>query len=219
MLKNIVPRLYQETIFSKAVNKNTLVVLPTGLGKTAIAMMMAQHRLQAIHDSKILMIAPTKPLVEQHLETFKKHFEKDASLFAMFTGEISPEKREKMWKEAQFIFSTPQGLENDIISNRISLKEISLVIFDEAHRAVGDYAYNFIAKQYNQKASYPRILALTASPGSDLMKITEICNNLGIENIEVKTESDPDVKQYVQEIDVDWVKVDLPPSFLFIKKT
>ncbi len=219
MLKNLTPRLYQETIFSKATTKNTLVVLPTGLGKTALAMMLAQHRLSLYPDSKILMIAPTKPLVEQHLETFKKHIEAKESDFAMFTGEVSPEKRAMLWNESKYIFSTPQGLENDFIAGRINIDNVSLLILDEAHRAVGDYSYNFVAQQYSKKAKNPRILGLTASPGSDLEKITEVCKNLNIEIIEVRTEQDADVKDYVHDIKIDWIKVDLPPAFTFIKKT
>ncbi len=219
MLKNLTPRLYQETIFSKTMEKNTLVVLPTGLGKTALAMMLAKHRLDIYPNLKILFLAPTKPLVQQHLETFKKHFDYDESRFVLFTGDVSPEKREKLWNDASVIFSTPQGLENDVISDRIKLEEVSLLVFDEAHRAVGDYSYVFISKQYSKKALHPRILALTASPGSDMEKITEICRCLDIENIEVRTETDSDVKEYVQEVDVDYVKVNLPPAFSFIKKS
>ncbi len=219
MLKGITPRLYQETIFSKAAARNTLVVLPTGMGKTALAMMLAKYRLNLYPESKILVLAPTKPLAQQHLETFKKHVEVEEDKFVLFTGEISPEKRKLLWKTAKIIFSTPQGLENDIISDRIDLKNVSLLVFDEAHRAVGDYSYVFAAKQYMKKADYPKILALTASPGSDLEKISEVCRNLQIECVEVRTENDEDVKDYVQDIKVDWIKVDLPPAFSFIKKT
>lgn len=219
MLKNLTPRLYQETIFSKATSKNTLVVLPTGLGKTALAMMMGKHRLNLYPDSKIVVLAPTKPLVQQHLETFKKHVEANEKDFVLFTGNVSPEKREKLWKDSKFIFSTPQGLENDVISSRISLENVSLLVFDEAHRAAGDYSYTFIAKQYQKKSKYPRILGLTASPGSEMEKINEICQNLFIENIETRTETDSDVKEYVQDIKIDRINVNLPASFLFIKKT
>ena len=114
--------------------------------------------------------------------------------------------------------STPQGLENDIISNKISLTEVSLLVVDEAHRAVGDYAYVFIAKQYNKKAEHPKILGLTASPGSDQEKIKEVCKNLFVEEIELRHYDDPDVKPYIQEIDVERVRVDLPPDFVQIRK-
>jgi len=217
MLRNFKPRLYQETILATAAKHNTLVVLPTGMGKTAISLMLAVKRFMSYPKSKVLILAPTRPLVQQHLNTFKKYLDIDEDKLVLFTGMISPDKRAELWKDARIIFSTPQGLENDIISGRINLEEVSLLVFDECHRAVGDYAYVFIAKQYCKKSSFPRILGLTASPGSDLEKIKEILSNLYIEEIEIRTDLDPDVRPYIQDIDVAWVKVELPPVFLEVQ--
>jgi Fanconi anemia group M protein len=217
MIKNFTPRLYQETILASAAEKNTLVVLPTGLGKTNIFLMLAAQRLHRYPNSKILFIGPTKPLIDQYLAVFKEHFEIEENKMAVFTGLVSPEKRAELWKTSTIIFSTPQGLENDIISNRIKLEEVSLLGVDEAHRAVGDYAYVFVAKQYQKRATYPRILALTASPGSDIEKIREVCQNLYIECIEIRTDEDPDVKPYIQDIDIKWVKVELTKPFLEVQ--
>jgi len=219
MIKDFTPRLYQETIFASASRKNTLVVLPTGMGKTNIFLMLAAHRLKLFPDSKILLIGPTRPLIEQYLNVFKKYFEIEESKLAVFTGKVPPKKREELWKTAKVIFSTPQGLENDIITRRINLEEVSLLGVDEAHRAVGNYAYVFVAQQYAKIAKFPRIIAMTASPGSDMEKIQEICRNLSIENIEVRTENDPDVKQYIQEVDLNWVEVNLTPPFIEIKNS
>ncbi|MDI6737273.1 MAG: helicase-related protein [Nanoarchaeota archaeon] len=215
-LKEFTPRLYQETILNTCVRNNTLVVLPTGMGKTAIALMLASHRLGSYPNSKILFLAPTKPLVSQHLASFKKYLE-DIPMSVM-TGEISPEKREKLWQESTIIFSTPQGLSNDIVNSRIKLEEVSCLILDEIHRCTGDYDYVWICEQYSGKASYPRILGLTASPGSTLEQIKEICRNAYIDEIEVRTHEDPDVKPYVQETDVDYVNVELSEEFKTIQK-
>jgi Fanconi anemia group M protein len=218
MLRDFTPRLYQETILSTCVEKNTLVVLPTGMGKTAVAMMLAAHRLKTYPTSKIVFLAPTKPLAEQHLQSFKKTFQIEEDKLALFTGDIPPEERIAQWQQVQIVFSTPQGLENDVIGSKISLENVSLMVFDEAHRASGDYSYVFIAKQYNRKAQFPKILALTASPGAELLKIEEVCKNLFIEAVEVRTDDDPDVKPYIQEVDVTWVKLDLPEEFRAIQR-
>ncbi len=217
MIVKFEPRLYQKAILETASIKNTLVILPTGMGKTGIAMLLADKRLSLYPQSKTLFLAPTKPLAEQHLKTFKKHLSIPEDKVELFTGEISPEKRAELWQKKQMIFSTPQGLENDIISKRISLKDVSLLVFDEAHRAVGDYSYVFISKEYNKQADFPKILALTASPGSELSKIEEVCDNLFIEEVEIRTEDDKDVKPYVQEILIDWIKLELPESFKQIR--
>ena len=136
MIKNFQPRLYQEKILATTAEKNTLVVLPTGLGKTNIFLMLTAQRLHQHPDSKIMLLGPTRPLIDQYYDVFKKHFEIDESRMAVFTGHVSPKKREELWEKAQIIFSTPQGLENDIISGRIKLSDVSLLGFDEAHRAV-----------------------------------------------------------------------------------
>ena len=146
-LKGFEPRLYQESIFNTCTKHNTLVVLPTGVGKTAIFLMMAAYRLNMYPKSKVLLLGPTRPLIDQYAQVFEKYFEIDKSKIAIFTGFVSPEKRAELWKTSQIIFSTPQGLENDILSNKIDISDISLLGFDESHRATGEYSYNFIAKQ------------------------------------------------------------------------
>lgn len=218
MLKNFEPRLYQQTIFATSVKYNTLVVLPTGMGKTNISLMLAAHRLIQYPQSKVLILAPTKPLVDQHVQTIKASLAVAEEKIALFTGLISPEQRAQLWQHAQVIVSTPQGLENDLLSRRLSLADVSLLVFDEAHRAVGDYSYVWIAQQYQREAQFPKILALTASPGSDLEKINEVVRNLFIEEIEVRTDDDPDVQPYVQPVAVHWVKVELPDTFKEIQQ-
>jgi Fanconi anemia group M protein len=113
--------------------------------------------------------------------------------------------------------STPQGLENDIISRRIKFEEVSLLIFDEAHRAVGDYAYVFLAGNYVKTSKFPRILALTASPGSDIETILDVCNNLFIDNVEFRSADDSEVSPYVQDMNVEYVKVELSDELKKIK--
>jgi len=218
MIKNFSPRLYQQTILGTAAGKNTLVVLPTGLGKTALAFLLSAQRLANYPHSKILLLAPTKPLCEQHITTFQKHLDIPEKNIVLFTGSVKPEKRAELWKEAQVIISTPQGLENDVINRRVKLEEVSLLIFDEGHHATGDYSYVWLAQQYDKVSRFPRILALTASPGSDLEKIKEVCENLFIERVEVRTETDPDVRPYIQNVKVNWVKVPFPLEFQKIQK-
>jgi len=217
-LKDFKPRLYQESIFNSCKSKNCLVILGTGLGKTAIAMMLAVHRLSLFPNSKILFLAPTRPLVAQHFETFKKHLDISPDKLVFFTGNVKPEDRERLWKDASIIFSTPQGMSNDILSNRISLEDVSALIIDEIQHCVGDYDYVWVCKQYDKVAKFPRILGLTASPGSDLDKISEVCKNAFIEDVEIRTDEDPDVKPYIKQVDIDYVLVELPSEFKVVQK-
>lgn len=212
MIKNLEPRLYQQTIFASATTKNTLVVLPTGMGKSIIFTMLTAHRLQQYPTSKILILAPTKPLAEQHIATLRNFLDIAPDKIALFTGEIAPEKRKELWELSQIIVSTPQGLENDVVARRIDFENVTLLVFDECHRSVGDYSYVWLAKRYHELAKYPRILGLTASPGDDKEKIDEVCKNLFIENIELRTDDDVDVSPYIQEVQTQWIKVELSES-------
>lgn len=198
-------RTYQEVIAASARNSNTLVVLPTGLGKTVIAVMVAS---QKIPEGKVLFLAPTRPLVEQHLKTFEDLLELDNDDMEVLTGRTRPEKRYELWKQKQVFFSTPQVVENDLIANEIPREEFSLVIFDEAHRATGEYSYVFISEKFSSQK-----LALTASPGGDKQKIMEVADNLEIDNFEIRTEDDPDVEPYVQDKKVNWKHVSLDDRF------
>jgi len=214
--KNFEPRLYQQTIFASALNKNTLVVLPTGLGKTAISMLLVVNRLKKYPKSKVLILAPTRPLVNQHYDSFVEKIDMNflhPDNMVVFTGQIKAEKRAELWNDSRVIFSTPQGLENDVLTSKIKLEEVSLIVFDEAHRATGDYSYVWLAFQYKKQAKNSLILALTASPGGDTDSIREVIDKLYIQNIEIRDKNSPDVKPYVKETNLKWVEIELPVEF------
>ena len=180
--------------------------------------MLAIHRLSETPNSKIIFLAPTKPLVNQHYKSFLDLTVIPEENLKVITGTTSPEKRRDIWKDLKIAFMTPQVLQNDIISNLYSLENVPLIIFDECHRSVGDYAYCFIAKKYVESAKNYQILGLTASPGSTEEKINEIKKNLFIDRVEIRTEQDSDVKPYIYKVENEWIKVKLPHEFMDIKK-
>lgn len=209
-LKAIQPRAYQQNIYESCKNKNCLVVLPTGLGKTLIALMLTIHRLKRYPDSKILFLAPTRPLAEQHLLYFKKHLPGLFAELTLFTGKVNSKKRKKFWQSSDIIFSTPQCISNDLKNNLYSLENVSLLIEDECHRCLKNYAYTYVVQEYRKQSQNPRVLGLTASPGSDKSKIREIAENLEIETIEIRTRDSDDVKQYLQKLKFQIEKLDFP---------
>ncbi|MCD6402901.1 MAG: DEAD/DEAH box helicase [Candidatus Aenigmarchaeota archaeon] len=214
----IKPRLYQELIASTAIRRNTLVVLPTGLGKTVIAALVVAYRLQKYPSSKALILAPTRPLCSQHQKTFQKLLRIDPEKVVLVTGKIKKEKRVDLYKKAKVVVSTPQCIKNDLERGVLSLKDFSVVVFDEAHRCVKNYDYTHVAKAYTQQALSPLILGLTASPGGNPERIEEIKKHLKIEAVEIRSESDPDVAPYVKKTKVEWVYVEFPEEFKKIKE-
>ena len=199
-------RDYQINLANQTTNENCLIVLPTGLGKTAIAIqIMAQYF--TIGKKAILFLAPTKVLVHQHYEFLKNTL----TIFdiALITGEDIINKRKKLW-ENSVICATPEIVKNDLIRNIIFPDKFGLVIFDEAHRTIGNYAYSYIASEVANHAA--KIIGMTATLPSEKEKATEIVNNLRITKIAYRTEDSPDVKPYIQETKIDWILVNLSPE-------
>ena len=213
----IKPRDYQKTIFETCKEKDCLVVLPTGTGKTLIALMMAIDRFKKFPLQKIVILAPTRPLIEQHFESFKENLPEDWADMQLFTGKTPSTKRKEIWGTAEFIFSTPQCIANDVDKMLYKLNEVALLVVDECHRCVKNYAYNRVAQKYKIQASNPRILGLTASPGGDKETITQVCDNLGIKAVEIRTRESPDVKPYLQELEFEKIEVEFPPEFQEIR--
>lgn len=209
-------RSYQEAIARNALRVNTLVCLPTGLGKSIIAALVAAERLGRKPNTSVVMLAPTKPLVLQHFQSFRKLMNVNEDAVVWLTGEIGPDQRQELWRK-RLIFSTPQVFMNDLLTGKISLEKFSLLIFDEAHRGVGDYPYVFIADRY-AAVSDGLILGLTASPGSSEADLREICDNLHLEWVEARTTQSDDVKPYVGGIEIKWLTVELPQIFYDVKR-
>lgn len=209
----ITARKYQQSIADSAVGSNTLVVLPTGLGKTTVALLVAIERLTKHPKSKVIVLAPTKPLVLQHLEFFKKHYPGSNIVITPLTGEIPPVSRTASFQESALVFATPEVIRNDVIRGRYDLGNVSLIVFDEAHRCVRNYAYSEVASAYRSQAANQLILGLTASPSAKRSRIQEICDKLAIMNVETRTETDQDVTPYVQDVSVNWERLKLPQGY------
>jgi len=209
-LEGITPREYQQKIFETCIIKNCLVVLPTGLGKTLIGLMLTIERMQKFPGEKVVFLAPTKPLVEQHLKFFQKHLPDLFGDMQLFTGAVKANQRKKIWQTADIIFSTPQCVANDLEKNLYNLEEVCLLVEDEAHRCMKNYDYNYVAQKYKEQSKNPRILGLTASPGSESAKIKEICKNLSIEEVELRTRESEDVKEYIQELEFEKIMINFP---------
>ena len=203
------PRAYQINIIKSTYSgRNTLVILPTGLGKTIIAVFAIARAL--CEGKKALIVAPTKPLSEQHLQSLRRTLNVDKDSMLLLTGSIGKAKRKELVSNAKVIAATPQTFTNDMKNGRINLEDYGIVVFDECHRAVGKYSYTYLADEC--KIRGVQMLGLTASPGSDRKKINALIETLGIENIEIRISTDPDVEQYVMKKDTDVIALDKTPT-------
>lgn len=196
-------RKYQTAMAEGCLRESTLLILPTGLGKTIVALYVVATILRK--GGKVLMLAPTKPLVEQHFRVFSDLL-KDTEI-GMMNGTAKPSVRAKIISSCDFIVSTPQSVANDLESEIYNLDDIDLLVYDEAHRGTGNYAYVTVAGHYpSEKLS----LGMTASPGSDIRRIEEVCNNLMLTRIDLRSDDDPDVSPYIYSTYVNKIEVNMP---------
>ena len=175
-------RAYQLDAVNESLAGSMLLVLPTAAGKTAVAwMLIAEKLIEKV--GKILLIAPTVALVNQHLKGINKILALKEIEPISITGQNIANKRAAMWISSRIVIATPQVVRNDIINGILSIEEYSLVIFDEAHHCTGEHAMAQVGRLYNSKSQNPLILGMTASPGSNISQVEEICKNLNLERI------------------------------------
>ncbi|MHA1746737.1 MAG: DEAD/DEAH box helicase [Promethearchaeota archaeon] len=206
-------RLYQLNIAQMIAAQNSLVVLPTSLGKTIIALLAAVKIWEENPQAKVIFLAPTRPLVLQHYETFQNLLNPRIKC-CLFSSNLSSMKRTVALNDHHIFFTTPQIIQNDLRNDLYSLKGVSLIIFDEAHKARKKYAYTFVAQSYLDSCAHPIILGITASPGKDLFRINELCETLQIEQVILREPDSPDVAPYTHAIETIIKRVELPDPIL-----
>jgi len=203
-------RDYQVNLARVAERESTLVVLSTGLGKTVIAALVAALRLDKYPDSKILFLAPSRPLADQQAKFLRRVVDVPEDSVVCLTGQDGPAVRKEVWKKNKIIVMTPQALQNDLVQGSYGLQDVSLIVYDEAHRGVGNYAYTFVAEMYERQGLHQLSLGLTASPGHETEQIKTVCRNLRLQRVEIRDHSSPDVKKYVVAIDSEVRYITLP---------
>lgn len=204
-LKGVGFREYQLSIVRQIMEgKNTLVILPTGLGKTLIGTLLIAHCLAG--GKKAMFLSPTKPLTEQHYSTLVNSLNIDQERILLLTGSVDKKKRKEMESFAKIIVATPQTVANELKHANFDLADFGIIIFDECHKAVGKYAYTYIADEAKLKSV--QTVGLTASPGSSKEKIKSLISALNIQDIQIRVSTDLDVAPYVMPKHMHVIEVD-----------
>ncbi|KKY24942.1 putative atp-dependent dna helicase mph1 [Phaeomoniella chlamydospora] len=196
-------RDYQFNITQRGLYHNTLVALPTGLGKTFIAATIMLNWYRWTKDAQIVFVAPTKPLVAQQVEACFNVVGIPRSDTTMLTGHIQPALRAQEWLTKRVFFMTPQTLQHDLASGICDPKKIVLLVVDEAHRATGNYAYVEVVRFLRRFNTSFRVLALTATPGSSVESVQDVIDGLDISRVEIRTEDSLDIRQYVHRRNIE----------------
>jgi Fanconi anemia group M protein len=218
-------RQYQHEITATAIQHNTLVSLPTGLGKTLIASVVMYNFYRWFPTGKVIFLAPTLPLVNQQVEACYRIMGIPASDTAVLTGKLSREKRMEHWMSRRVFYCTPQTLQNDLVETDSTIgggddggtvateipsafaSQVVCLILDEAHKATGDYAYVKVIEQLEAASAKFRIVGLSATPGTTIKAIQNVIRILRSSRLEARDEDDPVVKRYTHEKHMEVVTV------------
>jgi len=202
-------RAYQIEALDIALTRPTLIVLPTGSGKSVVEWMLALEKIQS-GSTRIVFLAPTNALVDQHTSDLRKISNLSEEEIKAITGDIRPDKRIDHYPGTRIIVATPQVIRNDLMDGRLDAKSIDALIFDEAHRARGRQAMGDVADLVRGVQSEITILAATASPGSTEEEIEEVCHRLGILQIYYRDANDPMLAGHLPNLTVRDLHVEVP---------
>ncbi|TFK23114.1 P-loop containing nucleoside triphosphate hydrolase protein [Coprinopsis marcescibilis] len=192
-------RAYQYNIVKNALLENTLVALPTGMGKTFIAGVVMLNYYRWFPEGKIIFLAVTKPLVAQQAIACHETCGIPGPDGIEMTGNVRTALRARYWEEKRVFYMTPQTLQTDLTSGRCNPEEVILLVIDEAHHATGNHSYNQVIRYLMSKNPHFRVLALTATPGNAVEKVQDIIDGLHISHIEIRNEESIDLKPYIFE--------------------
>jgi ERCC4-related helicase len=97
--------------------------------------------------------------------------------------QLPPKKqvRPDLWLNHRIFFCTPQILANDLTTGTCPFDELVCLVLDECHRSVGDSDYVAAVQRLMASRAQLRILALSATPGTNHNKIQ--VRGRGLENI------------------------------------
>nr|XP_046268211.1 Fanconi anemia group M protein isoform X2 [Scatophagus argus] len=202
-------RVYQLKISEAALFQNTLVCLPTGLGKTFIASVVMYNFYRWYPSGKIVFMAPTKPLVAQQIEACYKVMGIPQAHMAELTGSTAAKQRQEVWRTKRVFFLTPQVMVNDLSRETCPARQVKCVVIDEAHKALGNHAYCQVIRQLGSQTQQFRILALSATPGGDTKSVQSVISNLLISHIELRSDESPDIRAHSHQRSVDKMVVPL----------
>ena len=211
--KNFPRRDYQFEIAQTAIEYNTLVSLPTGLGKTHIAAVVMYNFWRWFAPAgKVVFCAPTVPLVRQQVEACYSITGIPASDTCVMTGKsMKPSDRRQFWKEKRVFYCTPQTIQKDLeacikeaeetgeTGRSTFASQIVCLVLDEAHRATGKYAFVKVIELLESIGAKFRIVGLSATPGTSIKSVQSVLEILRATKVQVRTEDDESVRRYLHE--------------------
>ena len=150
--------------------RRLIIELPTGVGKTRVAIEFIRYLWRKIGRVKCLVVVPRRALIENPWrKEIRKWMAEESPKTAYVTGEFPPRHREIIYRQfdGDILLTTVTAFNNDLILGRISLDDFKIVVFDEVHNVV---AYSEEPGRYRYSLNY-RGMALRLATSEDTVVI------------------------------------------------
>ncbi|XP_070539790.1 uncharacterized protein [Ptychodera flava] len=201
------PRSYQMELYRKAIERDSVIFLPTGTGKTLISAMVISHVLQQnplrqvvfLVDRVLLVIQQSKVLQEElsHLTINQERIQ-----IAALCGE-KQDTGSLPLHHHHILVTTAAYYINLLQDGVVRWEDLSLAVFDEAHHCIKRHPFNVILEDYHLNGTHqPILLGLTASPagqptveGTQRM-LRELLQNFGNAKLASVHESKEDLMRF-----------------------
>lgn len=158
---------YQTISINKAIKENIIVNLPTGSGKTWIAVKVMADYLSKEQSKLILFTAPNRELTAQQYKYFMKYFPIYNTKTLLIQSENNDKWDAKKWESKleskTVLFATPEIFRNALYQNYIKFGDVGFLVFDECHCCVGNHPSKKIVTFFKENNWFPKVLGLTAS--------------------------------------------------------
>lgn len=208
-------RAYQLICARSALRQSSLMVLPTGFGKTAVQWMIMASELRSGY-KKILLIAPTIGLVDQQVKMAREFIDISPEKIVSYTGDCKPSTRSEIWDNSRIIIATPQVIRNDHYASRIDITEVGTLILDEVHHCKGNHAYGQVGDIFVNESTQTRILGASASPGTKKDEIDQLMIRLGMSKLTFFEREDPLLKPFKSDLNIQEIQIKLTDRLLQI---
>ncbi|XP_063241716.1 endoribonuclease Dicer-like isoform X2 [Bacillus rossius redtenbacheri] len=175
-------RDYQEQLLETARNQNTILYLPTGSGKTYIAVMLIKAKLDELKGDLwnggkcTVFMVNTVPLVVQQGKYIARFVPVNVG---MYSGDMNVDVWNKSkWNEElrknKVLVMTCQIFLDMLLHGYITLADVNLLIFDECHHAVEDQPMRQVMSTFQDCENPPRVLGLTATLLNSSVRLDQV---------------------------------------------
>jgi ATP-dependent DNA helicase RecQ len=170
----------EEAICSLLNKRDTLVVMPTGSGKSAIYQIAG-----LMLDGAVLVISPLIALQKDQVDSINAQ-QSEAEAVVINSTQCTAELRESIEKiehgEGKFIFLAPEQLRKQTTIETLEAANIKLFVIDEAH-CISEWGHDFRPDYLQlgpaiERLGHPIVLAMTATASADVRE--EIVSRLGM---------------------------------------